>query len=245
MFLPGTWIYRDFSTRQAIDLSQGFIADWPASRTGWTSGGGAPGVAPIQKWNASRKHFEPRPGPEWKKAFSVPIAYAPDSRAMWDQGGAGVFNAFIALMRALMEGGAPEQLPLLPLVRATGTRTEKFPNGASVVPVFELLRYVGRPVCLPIEEAAPLPVMPTPTPLAPPQQAPQRPSVQAQSVDWSLGQRPPVQPVITPLQPSGWDAPGAAGRAPTPPPQAASVWEAPAAHQDAAADGLIDDGPSF
>jgi hypothetical protein len=80
----GTWSVHDRSGRIAVDLSsRGFVFDWPAARTGWMQPGGAPGVAPQKRWNATRAKFERQPDEEWTRgcAHGPPTGVTSKARA--------------------------------------------------------------------------------------------------------------------------------------------------------------------
>jgi hypothetical protein len=64
----GTWSVKDSASRITVNLSSGFVLDWPAGKTGWIQAGGVPGVAPRKQWNASRAKFERQPADDWKRA---------------------------------------------------------------------------------------------------------------------------------------------------------------------------------
>jgi hypothetical protein len=155
----GTWSVKDSTGRTTVNLSSGFVVDWPASKTGWIQAGGVPGVAPRKQWNASRSKFERQPGDDWKRAMRGPIAYvlngAP-SFAVWEQNSNGAWMGFCDLM-ALLKATAPAELPKLPLVSFTGHRSVKLGNGVTLVPMFKVLRYVLRPPCLPDDTATQAP----------------------------------------------------------------------------------------
>jgi hypothetical protein len=146
---PGNWALRDGGSTTVIDLSKGFVLDWPAVQTGWVQAQGIPGVPPVKQWNASRARFEPRPpGDKWAKGFLAPLAYAPDAVATWEQWGAGVWIGFSEMFMELMTS-APAQLPNLPLLIPVSARPMKFAQGPTLVPKLQLSRYVPRPTCLP------------------------------------------------------------------------------------------------
>jgi hypothetical protein len=148
----GTWSVRDSAGRTTVNLTPGFVFDWPAAQTGWMQTTGVPGVAPQKRWNASRAKFERQPSDDWKRALRVPVAYTPDARAMWEQASASAWMGFVDLMQ-LLKDSAPGELPKLPLIAATGHRQVKLGNGVTLVPIFKLPRFVQRPLCLPDEEA--------------------------------------------------------------------------------------------
>jgi hypothetical protein len=152
----GTWSVKDSAGRASVNLMAGFVFDWPGTKTGWVQAGGVPGVAPRKQWNASRGRFERQPGDDWKRAMRAPVAYllnGTPTLAIWEQNSAAAWIGFCDLM-VLLRAGAPGELPKLPLVSFTGHRSVKLGNGITLVPMFKVLRYVPRPVCLPDEDAA-------------------------------------------------------------------------------------------
>jgi hypothetical protein len=64
---------------------------------------GVTGVAPQKKWNASRAKFERQPADDWKRALRVPVAYAPEARAIWEQASAAAWMGFCDLMALLKD----------------------------------------------------------------------------------------------------------------------------------------------
>ena len=148
----GTWSVRDSAGRTTVNLTPGFVFDWPAAQTGWMQTSGVPGVAPQKRWNASRARFERQPGEDWKRALRVPVAYTPDVCSIWEQASAAAWIGFVDLM-ALLKDMAPGNLPNLPLVSFTSHRQVKLGNGVTLVPTFKLIRFVPRPLCLPNEDA--------------------------------------------------------------------------------------------
>lgn len=149
----GTWSVKDSAGRATVNLTPGFVVDWPNSRTGWIQAGGITGVAPQKRWNASRAKFERQPGDDWKRAMHVQIAYTPEARAVWEQNSAAAWMGFVDLMTLLKDVG-PRNLPNLPLIAFTGHRAVKLGNGMTLVPQFRLIRFVARPDCLPDDDAA-------------------------------------------------------------------------------------------
>jgi hypothetical protein len=201
----GAWALRDAGNTTLLDLSKGFVLDWPAARTFWAQGQGIPGVAPVRQWNASRARFEPRPpGDNWHKGFLAPVAYAPDAAATWDQWGAGVWIGFSEMFIELMERASTE-LPNLPLLIPVSTKPIKFAHGPSLIPKFKVSRYVRRPACLPESAASPPQIA-----AQPPQQRAQvtysHPSAQASAAQpGPLHPPPPTRPAL--VQPADWDEP--------------------------------------
>ena len=149
---PGTWCAQDDAGSTTVNPTNGAVFDWPGSVTGWMQTSGTPGVAPQKRWNASRARFQRQPGEDWKRALRIAVAYTPEARAVWEQASAAAWIGFTDLM-TLLKATAPGALPQLPLVALTGHRATKLSNGMTLVPVFKVLRYVARPLCLPDEDA--------------------------------------------------------------------------------------------
>jgi hypothetical protein len=85
----------------------------------------------------------------------VPIAYLLNGVprfAVWEQNSAAAWIGFCDLI-ALLKLAAPGELPKLPLLSFTGHRSVKLGNGLTLVPMFKVLGYVPRPLCLPYEDA--------------------------------------------------------------------------------------------
>jgi hypothetical protein len=165
----GSWALRDGSTTTVLDLSQGFVLNWPAARTGWVQALGVPGVAPVKQWNPSRAKFEPRPpGDKWAKGFMVTVAYAPDAQATWEQWGAGIWIGFSEMFADLMTT-APSKLPNLPLLVPQPPIALKFAQGPSLKPMFTVARFVPPPACLASTDAPETPAIAA-SPSAPPVQ---------------------------------------------------------------------------
>jgi hypothetical protein len=164
---------------QPINLSRGFVIAWKAAKTGWIQSVGAPGVPPVRQWNQSRARFEPKPSGEgWAKGFSVPIAYAKDAMAIWEQAGVGAWNTFADLFVELMRL-APQQFPKLPLITPLAPTTLRFARGNSLLLPFKVVRFVTRPPCLSDDTG--------------------------QTQITAPSRLAPVRPA--PIQPAGWDEP--------------------------------------
>jgi hypothetical protein len=154
----GAFVIREAGgTATAVNLSGGIVFDWPGSLTGWMQSGGTPGVAPRKNWNQSRAKMEAQPGPDWKKAFRVQIAYLPSNgvpaRAVWEQAQIAAWQCYVNIMTLLKEAG-PGSLPNLPLIAFTGHRAMRLGAGTTLIPECNLIRYVPRPACLPEEVGA-------------------------------------------------------------------------------------------
>jgi hypothetical protein len=150
---PGSFSIRENGIRTPLDLTEGFCFDRATSSIGWMLTSGQAGVPPQKRWSLSRAKLEPCPGDGWKKAFSVQIAYMQNGRvagrAVWEQDSVAAFQSYVDIM-ALIRDTAKSELPRLPVLAFTGTRTVG--KKSILVAQCRLIRYVGRPICLPIED---------------------------------------------------------------------------------------------
>ncbi len=126
-------------------FASGVVMDVANMKTGWQRSEGVAGQAPDWKWNKSVSKFEPQPGDDYKKGFSMRCAIGGGKTATWEQAGAGAWNAFVALVPYLKDAPAGD---VLPLVRMTGTKVQQFKRGSTIEPVFEIVKWVPRPDCL-------------------------------------------------------------------------------------------------
>jgi hypothetical protein len=195
----GAWALKDAGSTTVLNLSKGFVLDWPAVKTGWVQGEGIPGVAPVKRWNPSRARFEPKPaGDKWHRGFLAPVAYEPDAMAIWEQWGAGVWISFSEMFVGLLRS-APAQLPKLPYLIPVGDRLIKFAHGPSLVPKLMVSCYVPRPACLPEGDTSPPPIATQPQ--------------QHAQVSYSHPPTQTIQSTVSqphgsaPIQPAGWDVP--------------------------------------
>lgn len=156
----------------------GVVLDIHALKTGWQYGTGVKGQAPQWKFGESPAKLPERPGEDWKKGFSMPVAVGGGKVADWEQSGAAAWNCLVALIPAINAGpaGDPSKLPL---VRFVGSTFEQFDRGSTHTPQLEIVEWVDRPGCLkpgfdaggaaPAPEAAAAPPAPSaPPPAAPP-----------------------------------------------------------------------------
>lgn len=168
--IPAKSFYlRDESGKAAFDgfTGNGVVLDIHAMKTGWQRSEGIAGQAPDWRWNASVAQFQPAPGDDFKKGFSIPCAIGMGKTATWEQAGAAVWNAFVALVPALQQAPGPD---MLPLVRLTGAKLEQYKRGSTVIPVLEVVKWVPRPDCLKPDAAR---IATEPAPAAAPAPAPQ------------------------------------------------------------------------
>jgi len=146
----------------------GFILDLQSLKTGWQRSEGMAGVAPEWKWNPTVNEMMRKPGDDYKKGFSVKCAIGGGKVAVWEQAGAGVWDALTSLapeLSKIPEGKAVK----LKLIDA---KTVKYTKGGTCVPIFEVSA-VDKPDSLKegvaagiaVEEAAPAPeTKPDPAP---------------------------------------------------------------------------------
>lgn len=171
-----TFFLRDGDGKKPIDLSRGVVLDLDTLKTGWQRSEGVVGQAPDWKWNASPEHMMAQPGDDYKKGFSVRVAYSKTDAATWEQAGAAVWSALVDLAPQF------EQRPgnKLPVVKHTGARFEQYKRGSTTIPTFELVRWTDRPAAL---AAAPIATEPTPAPAPQPAAQPAQAPVMAGADD--------------------------------------------------------------
>lgn len=158
-----TFYIRDGADKTPFDMTNGVVLDIHNMKTGWQKSEGIAGVAPEWKWNASVSQMAPQPGEDYKKGFEVRVAIGGGNTATWQQAGAAVWGALVALAPALQQG--PEGK--LPLVKLTDTKPVQFKRGSTVEPVLSVIQWVDRPDCLKEGAAAGIADDPTPAPAAP------------------------------------------------------------------------------
>lgn len=165
---------------QAI-REHGVIVDIDNLRTGWCHSTGQQGVAPEWRWNDTPARMAPKPGDDYKKGLSVPVAIGGGQTATWEDSSAGAWQGFVALKDELKRGS--RQHPgKLPMIRLDGATEMRFGKGDTAVPQLTIVKWVDRPQCLDAdlidegepEQAAP----PAPAPRQP-QQPRRQPSQRA------------------------------------------------------------------
>jgi hypothetical protein len=171
---PKTFLIRDQNGKRRFDgFVSGVVLDTARMKTGWQRSDGIAGQAPDWKWNQSVSRFEPQPGDDYKRGFSIACAIGGGETATWEQAGAAVWNALVGLVPALHQAPPGD---VLPLVRMTGTKVLQFKRGSTVEPVLEVVKWVPRPDCLKTDaRTASAPVaaaVPAARPAAAPQAAP-------------------------------------------------------------------------
>jgi hypothetical protein len=141
-----SFLIRDQNGKTKFDgFDSGVVLDIANMKTGWCYSDGVAGQAPDWRMNASLSHFAPQPGDDFKKGFKMRVAIGGGKTAAWDQAGAAVWNAFVALVPALQQGPGGD---MLPLVKITGTKFEQFKRGSTNSPILEVVKWVPRPDCL-------------------------------------------------------------------------------------------------
>ena len=147
---PSTWTLRDAEggTQTTEAPNRAIVLDLSAIRTGWEHASGRQGVSPERRWNASSTRYEPSPGADWKRCFSLPIALSQDKRATWEQASLAARIALDDVLKAIKTTGQDDDGDLLPVVRCTGVKVVQTRAGNTSVPVFELLKWVPRPAAL-------------------------------------------------------------------------------------------------
>ncbi len=144
-----SFFIRDTDGKVKFDgFSTGVVLDITTMKTGWCYSDGVAGQAPDWKMNASLNQFMPDPstdGRDYKKGFKVRCAIGGGKTASWDQAGASVWGALVALVPALQQQPSPD---MLPLVRCTGAKFEQFKRGSTNTPILEVVKWVPRPDCL-------------------------------------------------------------------------------------------------
>lgn len=164
-----SFLIRDEGGKNKFDgFDTGVVLDVQNMKTGWCRSDGVAGQAPEWRMNASLSRFEESPGDDWKKGFKIRCAIGSGKTASWEQAGASVWNAFVALVPALQQ--AP-QGDVLPLVRMTGSKFEQFKRGSTNTPILEVVKWVPRPDCLKEGVAAGIATDPAPAPAPTPASA--------------------------------------------------------------------------
>jgi hypothetical protein len=144
MHSPGTFSLDNRDEKRVLDLSAGFIADWPTSRTGWERYDEC--AKKFERlWNPSRNKIAARPGPDWKRVIELSIAVNAE-RLLWRQASYGAWEALVAILRAVGAVKGETQIPRLPYMTHMGSVAAL--GGASLIPTFSLLHFVEAPDCL-------------------------------------------------------------------------------------------------
>jgi hypothetical protein len=124
----------------------GMVIDIANMATGWQESGGTQGVAPQWKYNQTITHFAPSPGEDWKRGFKVPIAFGPDEGGLWNQAGAGAWQAMVNIIHQIKATG--DQSPKLPCVKMGLVHTLHLGKGTTNWPELVIVKWVDRPAAL-------------------------------------------------------------------------------------------------
>jgi hypothetical protein len=162
-----SFFIRDEAGKTVFDgfAKTGVVMDIVNMKTGWCYSEGSVGVAPDWKMNPTLAKFIDAPGDDYKQGFKIRCAIGGGKTAAWEQAGAAVWGAFVALVPALQQGPDGK----LPLVRCTGAKFEQFKRGSTNTPILEVVKWVDRPDCLKEGVAAGVAVAPAPAPAPAPQ----------------------------------------------------------------------------
>jgi hypothetical protein len=165
---PRSFYLRDENGKTAFSGFQtGVVLDIENMKTGWQRSEGIAGQAPDWRWNPTVQSFQPQPGDDYKKGFSIRCAIGGGKTATWEQAGAAAWNAFVGLVPGLQQQPAPG---MLPLVQLTGTKVQQFKRGTTVEPILSIVKWVPRPDCMKEGAAAGVATAPA-APVAPPRAA--------------------------------------------------------------------------
>lgn len=145
-----SFLLRDQDGKAKFDgfAQTGVVLDISTMKTGWSYSEGVAGQAPDWQMNPTLDRFLPDPSTgdrDYKKGFKIRCAIGGGKTASWDQAGASVWNAFVALVPGLAKQPSPD---MLPLVRMTGSKFEQFKRGSTNTPVLEIVKWVPRPDCM-------------------------------------------------------------------------------------------------
>ena len=139
-----TFSMKDGDERSDITskFEKGVVLDIDKMKTGWALFG-LNGTE--WQWNQSVAMFAPKPGDDWKKGVSIPVAVGKDTSGVWIQSGAGTFLAVSELAQQLKDRDGSK----LPMVKMTGTSDIDFKGGGSTTYAnLEVAKWVERPECL-------------------------------------------------------------------------------------------------
>ena len=96
--------------------------------------------------NDSPARFAKKPGDDWKKGVSIPVAFAGGETGTWMQAGSGTFLAVAELAKQIKADRKDDKLPV---VKMTDTFTVDFNGGGSTTCAkLEVAKWVDRPESL-------------------------------------------------------------------------------------------------
>ena len=141
------WIMRSKDGKDVFGgMATGVVFDIEALKLGWCQSDGVVGVTPNWKWNASITRFEPKPGDDFKRGFSIPIATSQTEKAVWEQAQAGAFSAMSDLFTLIKKA---DRMPgHLPVVKHVGETKLESKKGMTFAPILQIVKWVPRPMVL-------------------------------------------------------------------------------------------------
>ena len=112
------------------------------------------------QFNENLTVWQARPGDDWSKGISIPIAVNNDKLVIWRQSGVSTMEGIQTLTSKI--GG--QAVGKLPLVKMIDTKPLKFKSGTSTtVPIFDILDWVERPFILEAKQDENAPPQPAQT----------------------------------------------------------------------------------
>ena len=142
---PRSFSLRTRDGKEPVDFGKGAILDVLKLQTGWQRSDGLSGQAPEWLWNDAPSRFRAKPeGDGWKRGFRLPVALGGDRRVVWEQAGAGAWEAIKRFIVQLNDLPADK----MPVAKLKDVEVLKFARGGTVVPILECVKYVSPPACL-------------------------------------------------------------------------------------------------
>ena len=141
-FINKTFSLKDGDERDDITpkFKKGVIFDIDAMQTGWAY---FTPTGTDWQWNDSPARFAKKPGDDWKKGVSIPVAFAGGETGTWMQAGSGTFLAVAELAKQIKADRKDEKLPV---VKMNGTFDVDFNGGGSTTCAkLEVAKWVDRP----------------------------------------------------------------------------------------------------
>lgn len=156
--VPGrSFVLRDEGGKRKVDfMSKGVVIDYENAKTGWCYGEGVKGVAPKWVWGQSMSRMPEQPGPDYKKGFSLPMAFGQgeDDYVNWEQAQAGAWSGFADLMKRQVLPQAKANAGKLPVIKFVSAEKLESKKGITFAPRFELVKWVEPPPALRAKTAA-------------------------------------------------------------------------------------------
>jgi hypothetical protein len=169
--------------KTVIDISAGIVLDTTEMRTGWQNN-------ESSKWqfNESVAHMAQKPGEDWKKGFSIPVAIGEGRIALWMSSGATAWSTLTYLGAQLADCPTEGHVPL---VVYEGPSEGKYEAKTWVWPKLKVQQWMPRPESLSVRNAIEID-MGQPAPSAPP--AP--PNVWQPPAPKPIAPPPPAPPLV-------------------------------------------------